>query len=49
MTDEIMQLFKGYIDPYCDKLEFAFIKNNQVHIIADDKTILEDTEGILFV
>lgn len=48
-TDEIMQLFKGRIDPKCNRLEIASIKDNQVHKIINDKTTLTETEGILFV
>jgi len=44
-----MKLFKGRLSPECNKLEFATIKENQVHHIINESSTLVDTEGILFV
>jgi len=48
-TSEILELFKGRVSSDCSKLEFAAIKDNQVHSIINEKTTLVETEGILFV
>lgn len=48
-TNEIMKLFKGRLSSECNKLEFATIKENQVHHIINEHNTLADTEGILFV
>lgn len=48
-TNEIMKLFKVRLSSNCNKLEFATIKENQVHHIINESSTLVDTEGILFV